>query len=255
MKGNDLSKDSKKPSRKADPFALHGVLRWLFALGAFGFVSLALYLVFFDRDTGEAIVIAFLALGLLMGISAISARLPSALGFGGASATYSPATAALNESQDATPDDKRRLADELVSEVSTPAESRLRAEAAAVIRLEASLEDEVVAELMTIEGISVSTEPSDVRVSTPGKGAPMRLDAVITRNERRWAVEINNPSLSSGYMGPIERLTRALEHGEFVGGLLITPRGAGLERLVGSRRIRVIEVDQLAEKLPAQLDD
>lgn len=83
----------------------------------------------------------------------------------------------------------------------------------------------------------------------------MRLDAVVKRNQARWAVEISNPALSSGYMSPIERLTRALDHGGFSGGLLITPSGAGLERLVGSRRIKVIEVDELNNKLPAELDD
>lgn len=245
----------KSSARKADPFALRGALRVVFSLAAVASILLALYLVFFDTDAGEAIVIAFLALGLILGISAISARLPSALGFGGASATYSQATEALNESQDATPEDKRRLADELVSESATPAESRLRAEAAAVIRLEARLEDEVIAELRTIEGIEVSTELADVRVSTPGKGAPMRLDAVVTRNGKRWAVEISNPALSNGYMSPIERLTRALDHGDFGGGLLITPRGAGLDRFVGSRGIKVIEVDQLEGKLLTHLDD
>ncbi|MBX9717343.1 MAG: hypothetical protein K2X36_00675 [Microbacteriaceae bacterium] len=56
-------------------------------------------------------------------------------------------------------------------------------------------------------------------------------------------------------MSSIERLTRALDHRDFGGGVLITPRGAGLDRFVGSRGIKVIEVDQLEGKLLTHLDD
>lgn len=248
-----MSKAS-EPRRSRDPFELVGFPRFLVGVLALGSSALGVYLALWDPDARDIVVVAFLALGLIFALSAMSGRLPKALGFGGASASYSEAERALTDSQDEAPEGKRRIANQLVSDAVSPSESRVRAEAAATIRLEAFLEEDVLAQLGEIDGIQTLTDREEVAVGTPGKGAPMRLDAVIVRNGKRWAVEIANPNLSVGYMSPIERLTRALEHGRFAGGLLIVPNDTALERFANSRRIRVVEASKLKDELLSVLD-
>lgn len=234
-----------------------------FSLGLFGRIVLfvlavlsaatAIYFAFFDPEVGEAVIVAFLAAALLLGLTGATGRLPSAFGLGGATASYSKAEEAVQKSQNESPEEKRKIADELVSDLGPSAERDSRVAAAAVIRLESFVEEAVIADLNAIDGINVMTTVPEVRVSTPGRGAPLRLDAVIERNGKRWAVEISS-SGTSNYMSPLERLTRAIDHGHFEGGILITPNGSGWERYMESKKIRIIEVGQLASRLPEDLD-
>lgn len=143
----------------------------------------------------------------------------------------------------ASPSQKRRIADQ--AEAASPEDPVVQAFSARM-RTAALFEEAVLAELSRHPEFSVEIGGEAVRFNLPDPVRIVAVDAVVTVNGRRWAVEVVAQTGTSALRHAVHRLSLAIGYWGFAGVILITDREPP-EALFGGPLIRVVVIKELSE--------
>ena len=191
--------------------------------------------------------VALIAVGGIILLLAVIGRFPSSMRAGGVDLTFEDTEDIAETLADiqtpAVRDYLARWFVRITGDATIATRSSEEAKSETDSASEAGLADAAMGILKRIPGMTVRQQ---VSVPGPGKGRPLVLDAVLTKDARNWVLEVD-PKFGNSRknMTPLERLGRAMEYGEFAGGLLVVNDKTASAGAIVPKGVQIVDLDGL----------